>query len=270
VSAETDLVEQLLAFPDSHPYRKWTGTHWRLVELADSGVPVDRDRLDAAVRSELDWLQPGLDPASVLRIDGRARRHGSIEGTAVYALCRLGFVEHPGTRQLVEALLDWQWPDGGWNCDRHHDAWRSSFHESAIPALALATYADLTGDAAARQAAERTADLLLEHRLFRSLTSGAPIHPSFTVLHAPAYWHYDILQGLRVLAAVDRLGDPLAVEALDLVERARRLNGGFAGRRWTSRAQPGAAEWGRAPDNLLLNTLAGSVLAAAGRRDVED
>ena len=112
-------VEQLLAFPDDHPYHKWTGTHWRLVEIADSDVPVERERLDGAVRSELAWLLPGLDPEAVLRLSGRARRHGSIEGNAVYALCRLGFVDHPGTRQLVEALLDWQWPDGGWNCDRH-------------------------------------------------------------------------------------------------------------------------------------------------------
>lgn len=265
MSATTDLVEQLLGFPGGHPYRKWTGTHWRLVELADSGIPVDRDRLDGAVRSELAWLLPGLAPESVLRLAGRARRHGSIEGNAVYALCRLGFVDHPDTGQLVEALLDWQWPDGGWNCDRHRDAWRSSFNESAIPALALATYADMTGDEAARRAAERTTELLLEHRLFRSLKSGEPIHPSFMVLHGPAYWHYDVLQGLRVVAAVDQLGDPRAVDALDLVEQARRPNGGFAGRRWTSRAQPGAVEWGRPPDNLLLNEIAGSVLAAAGR-----
>ena len=189
--------------------REPIGGWWR---SPTPGVPVDRERLDGAVRSELAWLLPGLDPETVLRLSGRARRHGSIEGNAVYALCRLGFVDHPGTRQLVEALLDWQWPDGGWNCDRHRDAWRSSFHESAIPALALATYAGLTGDAAAQHAAERTAELLLEHRLFRSRTTGEPIHPSWTVLHGPAYWHYDILQGLRMLAAVDRLDDPRAVE----------------------------------------------------------
>jgi hypothetical protein len=145
-------------------------------------------------------------------VAGRSRRYGSIEGNAVYVLSRLGFADHHGTRQLVEALLDWQWPDGGWNCDRHPDAWRSSFHESAIPALALASYAEVTGDATARHAAERTTELLLEHRLFRSMTTGEPIHPSWVVLHYPAYCHYDVLQGLRVLAAVDRLSDPRAAD----------------------------------------------------------
>ena len=73
-----------------------------------------------------------------------------------------------------------------------------------------------------------------------------------------------------MLAAVDRLDDPRAVEALDLVEQARRPNGGFAGRRWTSRAQPGAVQWGRRTDNLLLNEIATSVLAAAGRPEIKD
>jgi hypothetical protein len=259
------LVEQLLDFPPGHPYTKWTGTHWRLVEIADAGVAVPRDRVEAAVAAELGWLLPGLQPDRVLRLEGRARRHGSIEGNAVYALCKLGYATDPDTRRLVHALLDWQWPDGGWNCDRRPDVSRSSFHESAIPALGLATYADLTDDPDARGAAERTAELLLQHRLFRSRSTGEPIHPSWTVLHYPAYWHYDILQGLRLLAALDRLDDACAADALDVVQRARRPDGRFSGRRWSSSRQPAAVDWGRGTDNVLLNELATAVLADAGR-----
>jgi hypothetical protein len=265
VVSKPELVQQLLEFPGGHPYTKWTGTHWRLVEIADSGVPVDRARLEPGVAAELAWLLPGLEPRLVLRVAGLARRHSSIEGNAVYALSRLGYADHAGTRRLVDALLDWQWPDGGWNCDRHHEAWRSSFHESAIPALGLVTYAELTGDAAARRAAERTAALLLEHRLFRSTSTGEPIHPSWTVLHYPPYWHYDVLQGLRLLAALDRLDDPRAADALDLVEVARRPDGRFSSRRWSSTGQPAAVDWGRGTENLLLNEIASAVLTAAGR-----
>ncbi len=215
--------------PPGHPYAKWNGTHWRLVEIADCGVPVPRSLLEPGVASELAWLMPGLAPDRVLRVGGRARRHASIEGNAVYALSRLGYAGDDRTGRLVDALLDWQWPDGGWNCDRHPGAWRSSFHESAIPALGLATYAAATGAVAARRAAERTAELLLEHRLFRSTSTEEAIHPSWIVPHYPSYWHYDVLIGLRLLAAVDR---------------------------------------GRGGENLLLNELAATVLAeraAAGR-----
>jgi hypothetical protein len=266
VSSKRDLVDQLLKFPNCHPYTKWTGTHWRLVEIADAGLPVAQARLKAGVDAELAWLLPGLESSQVLRIAGRARRHGSIEGNAVYALSCLGNADHPGTRQLVDALLDWQWPDGGWNCDRRQGVTRSSFHESVIPALGLAKYADVTGNPDARRAAERTAELLLVHRLFRTTSTGEPIHPSWTALHYPAYWHYDVLQGLRLLAAVDRLADPRAQDALGLVERARRRNGRFSGRRWSTRRQPAAVDWGGGTDNLMLNEIAASVLTLAGQQ----
>ncbi len=95
------------------------------------------------------------------------------------------------------------------------------------------------------------------------MSTGQPIHPSWIVLHYPAYWHYDVLQGLRLLAAVDRLGDPRANDALAVVERARRSNGRFSGRRWSSSTQPAAVDWGRGTENLMLNEIAGSVLTAA-------
>ena len=260
-----ELVAQLLAFPSQHPYAKWTGTHWRLVEIADSGMPVDRVQLDPGVDAELNWLLPGLEPERTPLIAGRARRHGSIEGNAVYALTRLGYADHPGTRRLVDALLDWQWPDGGWNCDRRPEATRSSFHESAIPALGLACYAGVTNDETARGAAERTAELLLHQRLVRSRSTGQPIHPSWTVLHYPSHWHYDVLQGLRLLAAVDRLTDPRAADALDVIEAARRPDG-FASRRWSTSRQPAAVDWGRGTHNPMLNEIASTVLVAAGRQ----
>jgi hypothetical protein len=265
VRSKQETVEQLLDFPTGHPYAKWTGTHWRLVEIADSGVPVPTSRLDDAVEVELAWLIPGLEPSGVLRVAGLARRHGSIEGNAVYALSKLGYADDSRTAQLVGALLDWQWPDGGWNCDRHRDARRSSFHESAIPALGLATYAAVTGDSASYRAAERTAALLLEHRLFRSTATGEPIHPSWQVLHYPSYWHYDILVGLRLLAAVDRLGDPRASDALDVLEHAHHGDGRFSGRRWSSSRQPAAVDWGRGGENVPLNEFATRNLTAAGR-----
>jgi hypothetical protein len=263
--SKEDLVPALLAFPRGHPYAKWNGTHWRLVEIADAGVPVPRSRLEPGVESELAWLLPGLAPDRVLRLGGRARRHGSIEGNAVYALSRLGYASDDRTAQLVDALLDWQWPDGGWNCDRHPEARHSSFHESAIPALGLATYAAATGDAVARRAAERTAELLLEHRLFRSTSTQEAIHPSWIVLHYPSYWHYDVLIGLRLLAVAGRLGDPRASDAVDILEQARHDDGRFSGRSWSSGRQPAAVDWGHGRENLLLNEFAAWVLAERQR-----
>jgi len=45
---------------------------------------------------------------------------------------------------------------------------------------------------------------------------------------------------------------------------ARRRNGRFSGRRWSSSSQPAAVDWGRGTEHLLLNEFAAAVLAAAG------
>lgn len=264
MSSPAEHVDVLLQFPDVHPYKKWWGTHWRLVELADLGVPPAPGRLQAGIDQEAAWLSSGLDqrhPGS--DADGRPRRHASIEGNALYAFVRLGFGDHPTTGRLAAALLQWQWPDGGWNCDRDRAAHRSSFHESVTPAIGLAGYAQRTGDERARAAAGRTAELLLQHRLFRAHGSGEPIHPSWTKPHYPPYWHYDVLQGLRLLQAVDRLDDGRAEDALDLLERSRRRDGSVTGPQWASRTQPAVLD--RDTYRQILTRRVQEILAAAGR-----
>jgi hypothetical protein len=196
-------------------------------------------------------------------VNGLTRRHASMEGNAVYAFSRLGFADHSSTRRLVEALIEWQWPDGGWNCDPRRTAHRSSFHESVTPALGLAAHAQQTGDAAALAAAHRTAELLLQHRLVRSHRTGEPIHPSWTRPHYPPYWHYDVLQGLRLLHALDRLDDPRASDALDMLEDSRRRDGTFAGPQWASRTQPAVLD--RDTYRQVLTRRAREILEASGR-----
>jgi hypothetical protein len=128
-------------------------------------------------------------------------------------------------RHLVDVLLGAQWPDGGWNCDARPEARRSSFHESLAPIWGLVEYHGATGDKDALQAAERASEVLLEHRLFRSRTSGKVIHPEWLHIHWPHYWHYDYFQGLRAIGLVGRLGDPRASEALELLRLRMRPDG---------------------------------------------
>ncbi len=272
------IISTLLDFPEPKltPYRKWFGLHWRLVSLADFDPPVARpgirERLDDGVDRELAWIANPRHLDAVQQIDGLYRADASIEGNALYAASRFGHSGDGRVRRLVDKLLEWQWPDGGWNCDRASSGYRSSFHESAATAIGLAAYHDATGDADALSAARRTAELLLEHRLFRRSADGKPIHSSFVALHWPAYWHYDVLAGLRVLHATGMLADPRAADALDLLESKRLADGRFqtksawwqAGRHVTSPVD--AVDWGRARPSEVLTLHALRILRAAGRR----
>ena len=100
-------------------------------------------------------------------IDGLTRRCGSQEGNALAVCCRLGLADDPRVQLLAESLVGWQWPDGGWNCDKKASGRRSSFNESLPPMWGLHEYWVATGEEAAREAALRTAELLLDHRIFR-------------------------------------------------------------------------------------------------------
>jgi hypothetical protein len=61
VTSTRDHVDTLLQFPDAHPYKKWWGTHWRLVELADLDTSIPRERLQRGVDQEVAWLIPAVD-----------------------------------------------------------------------------------------------------------------------------------------------------------------------------------------------------------------
>lgn len=251
------------------PYKKWTGAHWRLVSLVELEIPEMEPRAVAAADQVLTWLTASLR-RGVLVIDGLARRCGSIEGNALAVCSRLGLTDDPRVQGLAEGLLEWQWPDGGWNCDTTASGRRSSFHETHAAAWGLHEYWLATADAAAREAAIRAGELFLEHRLFRSLRTGEVINKRWLEPSYPPYWHYDILQALLVLSRLGLADDPRAADALDELEQQRTPDGRWKVRLqwWKSFGGTAAQEvvdWGRSGPNEMVTLNALRVLRAAGR-----
>ncbi|HYJ68073.1 MAG TPA: hypothetical protein VEX15_10480 [Nocardioidaceae bacterium] len=256
-----------------NPYRKWTGAHWRLISLMELAAPPSDPRVAAMAERVVTWITRGLRQSAVAVDDGPIRSHGSIQGNALGACCRAGLADDSRMERIAEALISWQWPDGGWNCDLQASGYRSSFHETLGPAWGLDEYARATGHAAARAAADRAADLFLTHRLFRRLKTGEAIKPQWLRPRYPPYWHYDILQALLVLARMGKAADPRAADALDELDRRRLPDGRWRayGRWWNpadSSITPEAVDWGGSGEPSPMITLnALRVLRAAGRLD---
>jgi hypothetical protein len=253
-----------------HPYRKWIGAHWRLVSLVELVVPAGHPPALAAAETVLAWLTGKGHRRAVEAIDGLVRRCASQEGNALAVCCRLGIAGDARVELLARSLVDWQWPDGGWNCDRRATGRRSSFHESLAPAWGLHEYGLATGAAWAETAAHRTAELFLEHRLFRSLRTGDVIDRRWLVLHYPPYWHYDVLQALLVLGRLGRLDDERTHDALDVLLGLRRPDGLWqAGSFWWrlpgSATQAEVVNWGRDGPSEMITLNALRVLRTAGR-----
>jgi hypothetical protein len=268
-------------------YAKFTGAHWVLGLLADLGYPPgDPSLLPLRDQVYEAWLAPGhvrervceskaasYGQRGVPIMQGRARRCGSQEGNALYATLALGLADERAN-QLAANLIRWQWPDGGWNCDRNPAASHASFHETLLPLRGLALHARVTGSAASRQAAERAAEVFLKRGMFRRRRDGAVIHPEFVKLHYPCYWHYDLLFGLKVMVEAGFLHDSRCSKALELLESKRLPGGGFPaeGRYYKVVEEPenggSLVDWGGTSKqrmNAFVTVDALSVLKAAGR-----
>ncbi|MGQ9554311.1 MAG: hypothetical protein ACUVWR_09380 [Anaerolineae bacterium] len=209
-----------------HPYTKWYGAHWVLATLADIGYPPGDESLLPLRDQVYDWLLSKRHENSIKATNGRVRRCASQEGNALYSLLALGLADEH-TEELAERLIKWQWPDGGWNCDKRPEAVNSSFMETLIPLRGLAWHGKFTGSGRSMAAARRAGNIFLKRRLFKRQSDGSNISPDFVKLHYPCYWHYDILFALKVMAEAGFIRDPRCHEALDLLESKRLEDGGF-------------------------------------------
>jgi hypothetical protein len=270
------LVRTLLENRDDtgHAYRKWTGSHWILSILADLGCPGG----DASLRPLMEetftcWLNAWHDKRHTRVIDGRTRRCASQEGYAAWSSLRLGFADSR-TDELIARLISWQWPDGGWNCDKRPEAHQSSFMETLIPLRALVLYGKISGDGKVIKAAEHAAEVFLQRQMFKRLRDSAVMDEHFLLLHYPCYWHYDILFGLKVMTEAGWIGDPRCRVALDILESMRLPDGGFpAGESFSRPTRPQLSgytpvTWGgrsTVKTNPFVTADALHVLRAAGR-----
>jgi len=292
---ESPRVRTLLARRDargllrgiSNPYSKWQGAHWVLASLADIGYPREDRSLHPMRDQVLDrWLGPvyhrefdattdsaSYRKAGVPRIRGRYRRCASQQGNALYFLERLGLPDSR-SEMLVERLLHWQWPDGGWNCDRNPSADTSSFWETRLAMLGLALYARRTKNRAAHEAAMRAAEVFLSRELFLQRRSGRVMNKEFESLHYPLYWYYDILGGLKAMAEIGLIRDPRCGKALDLLESKELPAGGWAADSRLYKVSPrigarvDSVDWGGAGKKALNDWVTADalyVLRASGR-----
>lgn len=232
---QSSRVQRLLADRDEkgeipfHPYTKWQGAHWVLTVLADTGYPAGDESLLPLRDQVYEWLLSEDHLASIQKRTGKhnqVRLHASMEANAIFSTLVLGLAD-ARVESLVERLLWAQWEDGGWNCDRKANAHTSSFFESITPLRALAAYAHITGDPKARAAVEWVAEVFLKRRLYKRLSDGSVMKAQFLKLCTPAFWFYDILFGLKVMAEAGFIRDPRCQDALDVLESRRLPGGGF-------------------------------------------
>ena len=259
---------------DLHPYQKWQGAHWCLVLLADLGYPFLNPEFVPMRDKVYSWLFSEQHQKSIRTLNDRIRRCASQEGNSIYASVKLNLANDQ-TERLVDELLAWQWPDGGWNCDKRPEASHSSFWETWSPSRALLTWREYaSGNPQVDTAIGAACEVFLSHQLFISATTGKAMQAEFLRLHHPAYWKYDILVGLELMQQAGKLSDPRCNQALDLLENKMLPEGGFPlEERFFQTSNPqgwhySPVDWGNTShkrENFWVTVRALKVLISAGR-----
>lgn len=213
-----------------NPYQKWYGTHWVLAQLADIGYPPGDQNLIPLREQVYHWLFSDRHLSSIRVINGLTRRCASQEGNVVYSLAKLGLTD-ARTETLVDNLIRYQWPDGGWNCDKNPSAINSSFMESLIPFRALAIYGKTKNHSGALKAAKKASEIFLKRQLYLGERNGEIIRKDFIHLHYPCYWHYDILFSLKVMKEADFISDKRCKKAMEILKLKQLPDGTFPAER---------------------------------------
>lgn len=241
--------------------------------LADVDYPPGDDRLVPYRDHVYRWLrQMERDYDGPLFIRGTHRVHGSFHGNAIYASVALGLANDE-TDELCANLLRYQWPGGGWNCNKKPATKGPTIVHTAFGLRGLATYRQRRTTEELTQAIDAAAEVMLERRVYLKRSNGQPLRPVYTRLSYPYPRLYDFMAGLHILARAGHVADERCANALDLLESKfapgegwamdRRLFNHSEGKEGFTNAPWEAVTRGRA--SLLPTVDALEVLRAAGR-----
>lgn len=213
----------------SGPYSpKWTSTTYTLLTLLDLGLP---GSCAAAQRGTQLLLGQMLGENCDAQFEQRLAR---CDRCVVGMLLRLAAAygcDEARLNAMLNNLLAERMPDGAWNCRRGRDprVHHSSFHTTinVLEGLrqTLEAYPQLPRAAEVRAAELAALEVLLQHQLFRSDTSGAVIREEFIQPAYPHRWHYNILRALTFFVRAGAARDPRLQPAIDLLIAARRPSG---------------------------------------------
>ena len=199
---------------------QWASTLHTLLLLRVMGLDPGSARTRAMVRVVRDRVTWGPEFGDSPFFEGE------VEPCINGGTLALGSYFGESSDRLVDRLLGEQLKDGGWNCEAERGSVRSSFHTTICVLEGLLEYEKANGaNAAVTSARARAHEYLLERRMFRRLSTGQVIDPSWTRFCFPTTWHYDVLRGLDYLRGADVERDARVAEAIELVLKRQHQNG---------------------------------------------
>lgn len=219
---------------------KFTSTVWQLILLGELGVP-RTGWIESAVERFFDHHQMENGALCCGRVGGRERleEEPCLTGNMLRTLVVFGYAGDDRVRRAFEWLPEVQLEDGGWNCDfPSRTPTHGSFMSTIEPLWAYSELPRATWTRRMKSSAERGAEFLLSHRVYKSHRTWKPVElrsiedakpgTLVTRFHFPMYYYYDALHGLRVLSKLgyqddERIGDAVHLMLSKMTPEGRWL-----------------------------------------------
>lgn len=186
--------------------------------LADIDYPPGDNSLNPFRDHVYHWLhEQEKEYDGPLFIRDKYRVHGSFHGNAIYASIVLG-ISNRETAQLCDNLLRYQWPDGGWNCNKKPNTKGPTIVHTAYGMRGLVTYQSVKDSSEIKQAIHNCAEILLDRQVYLKRTDGKPLRTVYSKMSYPYPRLYNFMAGLHILARSGHITDRRCDKALDLLE----------------------------------------------------
>jgi len=216
---------------------KFTATVWALNLAGELGVgrePWVESAVDRFLR--LHQMVNGAFYCSRIGVTGKAVEEVCLTGHLARTQLALGYEHDARLKEAIEWLPEQQLDDGGWNCDfPTYKPTHSSFMSTIHPLWAYSEIPRARWSRSMKQSAERGAEFLLNHRVYKSHRDWRPVElrgldrvfrgTLVTQFHFPMYYYFDALHCLRVLTKLGYEDDERISDAVHLVLSKRTPEG---------------------------------------------
>ena len=265
--------------PASPYLPKYKSSYWQIMTLGQLGV----DKADEKVRKACEYifrfqledggfscysLEQTMEKYEQFRKRGKnlpskaewaastvfEHQYSCLTGNMAAALIRIGYADDHRVRKALEWLVRVQNRDGGWLCPywrAHIKDKHGCFDGTICPMEAFSEAGKESLTSEMRQVAERGAEFLLMHHLFKADHHDYKvINKSWLSLSFPWFYRYNILRGLDVLTKLGYVKDERLNDAVEVLLQKRQKDGTWilegtpAGRMQTSiEAKGKSSKW---------------------------
>ena len=202
---------------------KWISTHYTVLDLKNLAVSPENEEIRGSISQVLGTLK-GPD-GGIFPIGAEKKSDVCVNGMFLnYASYFL--IGEEDLKSIVDFLLSEHMNDGGFNCNTNTiGAIHSSLHSTISVLEGILEYGK--NDYGYKleelgEAAEKSREFLLQHRLFRSHRTGEIIDKKMLMLSYPSRWKYDILRALDYFQIAGISYEPRMQDALDVLKKKRR------------------------------------------------